>query len=679
MVDLRSLRRPLLVVTAAALVALFVTVLGFLGQGRQDLVSGEVKRIETEVAMYVRTWERDRLADLDLMLEQTATTPRKEARQVQTRFRRRNRGVDSIYLWVNPPMADGAETVRVRSTLIYPERPDAEDTQAVFEHPCLEAGRGLSDGGAGAVAVADAYLDACAGVDDVNVRLRAASEAARFLAASQEFPRALQALDSVPVILRGALEQGILAGAAPYRLVTHRTQRAEILEGLGRTDDSLESLFRTGLDLMSLDAPALDQGLLQYVSWPILHQLDEKGWEMEAERLRELLPRAERRQRAWREIDERILPLHEEPISEPARFVFDQYDTSRPFLIYYGTAEGGRSGAALQLDQERLVAMFLRGLRPELRRSVTLRDAAGEWMAGAGVDEEPLFVVPFDETLTNLRVAVGAGVVEARVAALERQWRWIFGIVVTSALVSLLALFVVFRATLQQDRLLERQREFTTRVTHELKTPLAGIRLMAENVQFGAYKGPEQLQEMSGRIVQEADRLTERVNQILASARAPSLPRREPFDPEEALLDAIDTWGPRLDAAGIRFMADLAATAEVMGDLESVRDAVGCLLDNALKYRRTDVVSRVELTLAEEGKWVVVEVSDNGLGVPRSRRKEIFERFVRVEGPHRGLAGGHGLGLAQVAAVARAHAGQVVCTDGFDGGARFTLRLPARR
>ena len=147
MIDLRSLRRPLLLVTAVALVALFATVLGFLFQGRQDLVSGEIKQVQTEVSMYVRTWERDRLADLDLMLEQTATTPRKEARRVQTRFRRRNRGVDSIYLWVNPSVSNSAEAVRVRGTLIYPERPDAEDTQAVFEHPCLEEGRKRSNSG----------------------------------------------------------------------------------------------------------------------------------------------------------------------------------------------------------------------------------------------------------------------------------------------------------------------------------------------------------------------------------------------------------------------------------------------------------------------------------------------------------------------------------------------------
>ena len=86
-----------------------------------------------------------------------------------------------------------------------------------------------------------------------------------------------------------------------------------------------------------------------------------------------------------------------------------------------------------------------------------------------------------------------------------------------------------------------------------------------------------------------------------------------------------------------------------------------------------------ELRLEAEGRWVTIVVIDNGIGVPAELRKEIFERFVRVEGPHRGLAGGHGLGLAQVRSVARGHGGRVVCTEGTDGGACFTLRLPAIR
>ena len=306
-------------------------------------------------------------------------------------------------------------------------------------------------------------------------------------------------------------------------------------------------------------------------------------------------------------------------------------------------------------------------------------DTSGRVVSGSETAGVPLFELPFEQSLVGLRVGVGPGAIAARVDALDNQWRWILTVVLFSTLVTALALWALFRATQQQDRLLLRQREFTTRVTHELKTPLAGIRVMAENVQLGAYRSPQQLENMAGRIIDESDRLTERVNQILHSVRTAQLPRKEPFDPEEAVLEAIDIWGPRLHEASVTLRADLHATPMVLGDSESVRDAVGCLLDNALKYRREEAESTVELRLEAEGRWVTIVVIDNGIGVPAELRKEIFERFVRVEGPHRGLAGGHGLGLAQVRSVARGHGGRVVCTEGTDGGACFTLRLPAIR
>ena len=113
------------------------------------------------------------------------------------------------------------------------------------------------------------------------------------------------------------------------------------------------------------------------------------------------------------------------------------------------------------------------------------------------------------------------------------------------------------------------------------------------------------------------------------------------------------------------------------GDAHAVRDAIGCLLDNALKYRsETRDDPQVWLNLTQEGHWVVVEVADNGIGVPPRMRRSIFEQFVRVEGPNRGRAGGHGLGLAQVAAIAGAHGGRCDCREGVEGGASFRLQLP---
>jgi len=109
-----------------------------------------------------------------------------------------------------------------------------------------------------------------------------------------------------------------------------------------------------------------------------------------------------------------------------------------------------------------------------------------------------------------------------------------------------------------------------------------------------------------------------------------------------------------------------------------MHDAIGNLLDNALKYRRPGIPGLCRVRTGVSGRWVIIEVADNGMGVPSDKRKLIFERFTRVEGPRRGKAGGHGLGLAFVAETAEAHHGLVECADGIDGGARFRIKLPRR-
>jgi len=114
-----------------------------------------------------------------------------------------------------------------------------------------------------------------------------------------------------------------------------------------------------------------------------------------------------------------------------------------------------------------------------------------------------------------------------------------------------------------------------------------------------------------------------------------------------------------------------------VGDANEVRDAIGCLLDNALKYRdTTETNAWVVLRMSFKKPFAIVEVQDNGLGVPKTMRTKIFQRFQRVEGPNRGKSGGHGLGLAQVADVARLHNGSVECAATRQKGALFVLRLP---
>jgi signal transduction histidine kinase len=237
--------------------------------------------------------------------------------------------------------------------------------------------------------------------------------------------------------------------------------------------------------------------------------------------------------------------------------------------------------------------------------------------------------------------------------------------------------FVRYTADRQERALRTRQQEFATRVTHELKTPLAGIRLMAENLEMGAVNDPQTAKEFAGRIVGESDRLTQRVNEILQAAREPAGPERVDIDLQDLLLDLVEEWEPRFDDAGMILHTELGRCAIVRANRTALRDAIANLLDNALKYRRSDIPDpQATLRLIQEAKQAVIEVEDNGLGVPESKRKSIFERYSRVEGPGRGKAGGHGLGLAFAKEAIVAHKGRIQCNEGLEGGACLTVRIP---
>jgi signal transduction histidine kinase len=126
----------------------------------------------------------------------------------------------------------------------------------------------------------------------------------------------------------------------------------------------------------------------------------------------------------------------------------------------------------------------------------------------------------------------------------------------------------------------------------------------------------------------------------------------------------------------VELVRNVEPVGEAFGDPALMRDAMVCLLDNAIKYKREDRPSRVEVTLRRLNEEAELSVSDNGIGVPKSKREAIFQPFVRVEGPDRGLAGGHGLGLSFVNDAVESQKGSVRCEVGIAGGARFVLRLP---
>jgi len=445
---------------------------------------------------------------------------------------------------------------------------------------------------------------------------------------------------------------------------------------VGDEEAAINLYYETGQQLAELDAP--DAVGLETWQWTLLDELREHNRDRLLGRLEIAFRGLDRWIRAYRELTSQILPQSSSRSSEEPRLIRDQYD-DQPFLLYYGvrvTSTGERVGVAIQLNEQRVLNAFLNNT-DDLSDDLSITDASGAWVLGERQPGRALAVtVPFSRTLTHLRVGVFPDAVQRRARNLDEQWLLPLVVITLVLIVGFFALTAQVRAQRRMADLLARQKEFTTRVTHELKTPLAGIKVMAETLEIGAFRGDAGRQAAAKRIVEEADRLTARIDEVLTVTREPTLPEPKVFDIEDVIYELIDVWGPRLEQHGVQLLADLDEAPQVKGDPNAVRDAIGCLLDNALKYRDPEKGKpQIRMELGREGRMAHVHVIDNGLGVPPHMRKKIFERFVRVEGPNRGLSGGHGLGLAQVAKTAARHGGSIECRDGEDGGSRFILTL----
>ncbi len=234
---------------------------------------------------------------------------------------------------------------------------------------------------------------------------------------------------------------------------------------------------------------------------------------------------------------------------------------------------------------------------------------------------------------------------------------------------------------LVEDRTRERQveavrRDFVANVSHELKTPVGAIRLLAEAVGDAA-DDPEAVQRFSGRMLTESDRLTRLVQQIIELSR---LQAHEPIDEpdvvqvDDVIKTAIDTSAIDADARDISVVPGGSHGLEVFGSGEQITAAVSNLVANAVAYSGEGST----VLVSSKGLPDVVEISvvDQGIGIPEAEVERIFERFYRVDPARHRSTGGTGLGLSIVKHVAATHGGEVRVWSAEGQGSTFTLTLP---
>jgi two-component system sensor histidine kinase SenX3 len=234
---------------------------------------------------------------------------------------------------------------------------------------------------------------------------------------------------------------------------------------------------------------------------------------------------------------------------------------------------------------------------------------------------------------------------------------------------------------LVEDRTTERRveavrRDFVANVSHELKTPVGAIKLLAEAVS-DASDDPEAIERFARRMLTESDRLARMVQQIIELSR---LQGDEPLeaphvvDVDEVITRAVDFTVMDASNKEIKVVTGGTPGLRIFGNEEQVSAAVTNLVANAVAYSGSD--STVLVTTKCADQTVEISVVDQGIGIPSDELDRIFERFYRVDPARSRATGGTGLGLAIVKHVAASHGGEVTVWSSEGQGSTFTLRLP---
>ncbi|HVL84986.1 MAG TPA: ATP-binding protein [Pseudonocardia sp.] len=227
-------------------------------------------------------------------------------------------------------------------------------------------------------------------------------------------------------------------------------------------------------------------------------------------------------------------------------------------------------------------------------------------------------------------------------------------------------------------RLEATRRDFVANVSHELKTPVGAVALLAEAV-LDAADDPAEVRHFGTKILNEASRLGALVTELIALSRltgAERLPELAEVDVDDVVREALARSRLAAEAAGIEITVDRPSGLTVDGDRTLLVTALSNLVDNAIAYSPPH--SSVSLSRRRDGEVVEISVTDRGIGIAPEHQQRVFERFFRVDPARSRATGGTGLGLAIVKHVLANHGGEVRLWSSPGTGSTFTMRLPAR-
>lgn len=326
-----------------------------------------------------------------------------------------------------------------------------------------------------------------------------------------------------------------------------------------------------------------------------------------------------------------------------------------------------------------------------LYRPLGAGDGDGAWLeplelAARAQSNAELLVVPWSgaaragSSADWIDVVPGGLAIEPAVAQSDRNAALGVLLLLGACAVAFVAGWFSIRRALQRERDAVRTRtDFLTTVTHELRTPVAAMRLLAERLDQGRVQGDARRAEYHAMLASEATRLSTMIENVLDLGRIERGERGydlQPTDAHELLQDIARVFQTIARAHGAQFVATIECDGSVAKvDRGALTQAVLNLCDNARKYGGDG--GPIELTATAAAHRIEIRIADHGPGIPAADRARVFERFARGSEHRHGSIPGAGLGLYLARAIARAHGGDLVLEPSAgERGARFLLWVP---
>jgi signal transduction histidine kinase len=320
------------------------------------------------------------------------------------------------------------------------------------------------------------------------------------------------------------------------------------------------------------------------------------------------------------------------------------------------------------------------GLEKRFLQFGVLRGQGGQLIYHSVAYGQPVFeheaqLANFGPWLGDLRLGVSFR--EATVEEVTQSiYRRNLYLILALFTILMLVLLLLVRAAMQLFKLSRLKTEFVANVSHEIKTPLATIRLATDSLRLGRLRDPEAVQRTMGIITDETERLDYLIHSLLDFSQLESGRKKyqkRPI-PVALLWSQLGAFAQKQTGITLELAPNELGTVQVEVDAKAIEQVLSILIDNARKYG--DAANRLKISAEVRAEHFIIAVQDFGPGIAPKDQKIIFEKFVRLGNLDEHNVKGHGIGLSIARAILKDHAGRLELKSALGAGATFFIEIP---